>query len=95
MRTFNAGNAVANLWFDDGTVVYNLTGGDRCHGGQFERSTVISFVCNHDNLGRPVFLDETEDCTYYIAWHTDLVCPPDQVSYCGFFEIHVALFFRG
>lgn len=64
-----------NLQFDDGIVIQNMTGGDRCHNNQFERNTVVSFVCNdHHGLGQPVFLGETDDCTYQIAWHTNLVC---------------------
>ncbi|XP_045197868.2 cation-independent mannose-6-phosphate receptor-like isoform X2 [Mercenaria mercenaria] len=72
---YNAGKAVHDLWFDDGVVVQNLTGGDRCHNGKYERNTIITFVCNgHRGIGRPMFVDETEDCTYYISWHTNLVC---------------------
>lgn len=72
---YNAGNAIHNLWFDDGIVIQNLTGGDPCHNGQYKRNTIISFVCNeHRGIGRPMFIDETEDCTYYISWHTSVVC---------------------
>lgn len=74
-RTYNAGNIVSAPWYDDGTVVINMTGGDRCHNNQYERNTIVTFVCNdHRGIGRPIFIDETEDCTYYISWHTDLVC---------------------
>lgn len=78
-RPYNAGKALQDLWFDDGVVTQSLTGGARCHNNQFERSTIISFICNqHHGVGRPVFMGESDDCTYYIAWHTDLVCE-DQV----------------
>ena len=73
--SYNAGKVIHDLWYDDGIVVLNYTGGDRCHKNQYERNTIITFVCNrHRGMGRPVFVDETEDCTYYISWHTNLVC---------------------
>ena len=75
-RKYNAGNSVNDIYLSDvGDVGLNYTGGDRCHNNQYQRSTIITFVCSPDNgLGKPVYLDELEDCTYYISWHTNLVC---------------------
>ena len=73
-RAFNGGNVLSDVYYDDGIVVLNYTSGDKCHGGQYERNTVFSFVCSNSGLGQPVFIDETLDCTYYVAWHTNLVC---------------------
>ncbi|KAL4233045.1 Cation-independent mannose-6-phosphate receptor [Mactra antiquata] len=73
--TYNAGNSVHDLWYDDGVIIQNYTGGAKCHNGKYERNTIITFICNqHRGIGRPMFIDETEDCTYYISWHTSLVC---------------------
>ncbi|XP_052242423.1 cation-independent mannose-6-phosphate receptor-like [Dreissena polymorpha] len=75
---YNAGNVVSNLWYDDGVVIQSFSGGAPCHNNQFNRSTTVSFICNdHHGIGRPVFQSETDDCTYYIAWMTDLVCEID------------------
>ena len=71
----NAGNAVNPLSYDGKVVMQSFTGGEYCHGHKYQRSTYLSFVCNSNRgLGRPVFLGETDDCTYYISWHTNLVC---------------------
>lgn len=74
-KSFNAGNANAKLHLRNGIVSLNYTGGDKCHQGKFNRNTIISFVCNPSaNLGEPLFIDESDDCTYYFSWHTNLVC---------------------
>ena len=69
--------ANSRLHFDDGVLYLNLSGGDACHHVAKKRETIISFVCNssygNDDLGKPVFISEV-DCTYYIVWHTSLVC---------------------
>ncbi|WAR08022.1 MPRI-like protein, partial [Mya arenaria] len=77
-RAYNGGDAVHDLFYDNGNVVQELSGGDPCHNNQFKRSTYITFVCNdHHGIGRPVFQGETDDCTYYISWSTNLVCEND------------------
>ncbi len=62
--------------FDDGLIWLNYTGGKSCHGGKFMRNTVIHFVCGSEGTGNghPVFVDESDDCTYYFSWHTELAC---------------------
>ena len=76
-HTFNAGKANSRLYFDDGVLYLNLSGGDECHHVAKKRETIISFVCSSDygneDVGKPVFISE-DDCTYYIVWHTSLVC---------------------
>ena len=74
-KSFNAGNANGKLQFENGIVFLNYSGGDKCHQGKFERNTIINFVCNPSaNVGQPMFIDESDDCTYYFSWHTSLVC---------------------
>ena len=74
---FNAGMANSRLHFDDGVLYLNLSGGDDCHHVKKKRETIISFVCHSNygkkDYGKPVFISEN-DCTYYIMWHTSLVC---------------------
>ena len=49
--------------------------GPKCHGDRYERNTIINFVCKEGSgNGLPVFVDETDDCTYYFSWHTELAC---------------------
>lgn len=74
-NSFNAGNANGKLQFENGIVFLNYSGGDKCHHGKFERNTIINFVCNPSaKIGQPMFIDESDDCTYYFSWHTSLVC---------------------
>lgn len=74
---YNAGKANSRLYFDDGVLYLNLSGGDACHHVKKNRETIIQFVCNssleRSDLGKPVFISEN-DCTYYIVWHTSLAC---------------------
>ena len=76
-QVYNAGKANSRLYFDDGVLYLNLSGGDPCHHVKKNRETIIQFVCNStlrsSDLGQPVFISEN-DCTYYIVWHTPLVC---------------------
>ncbi|GFR62204.1 cation-independent mannose-6-phosphate receptor-like protein, partial [Elysia marginata] len=70
--------------YDSGVITLTYTGGkDKCHG-QYERSTVIDFVCHHDQSGDagPHYLDEKSDCTYAFEWPTKAACPPHQVTDC-------------
>lgn len=72
---YNAGKANSRLYFDDGVLYLNLSGGDACHHVKKNRETIIQFVCNSSlgETGEPVFISEN-DCTYYFVWHTPLVC---------------------
>ena len=69
--------ANSRLYFDDGLLYLNLSGGDPCHHVKKKRETIISFVCSSgygdQDHGKPVFISE-DDCTYFIVWHTSLVC---------------------
>ena len=73
----NAGKANSRLYFDDGVLYLNLSGGDMCHHVKKNRETIIQFVCSSSlgssDPGKPVFISEN-DCTYYMVWHTSLVC---------------------
>lgn len=77
VNTFSAGMANSRLHFADGVLYLNLSGGADCHHVQKKRETIISFVCSSgygsQGHGKPVFVSEN-DCTYYITWHTSLVC---------------------
>ena len=73
----NAGNFNSRLYFDDGVLYLNLSGGEVCPKLKKKRETIIQFVCNSSlgssDPGKPVYISEN-DCTYYIVWHTSLVC---------------------
>ena len=76
-RRWNAGNANARLKFvSEGVLTLNYTDGKVCHHNHLPRNTVINFVCAADGVGTgaPVFIDETDDCTYFVSWHTELAC---------------------
>ncbi|KAL5011151.1 hypothetical protein ScPMuIL_013456 [Solemya velum] len=74
-RHFSGGIANDRLQINDGIITLNYTGGDKCHDEKFERNTIISFVCSEGSgTGTPQYIDESGECTYYISWHTDLVC---------------------
>jgi hypothetical protein len=87
-RHFNAGNATAELTMVDGIPTMTYSGGDICHHNKVHRTTVVSFVCTHqdlsaeaaDSFGRPTF-DAEDECVYYMSWHTSLACQR-QVDQC-------------
>ena len=74
----NAGNYNKRLSYDDGVLSLNYSGGEVCSHSKTQRQTLISFVCDSkavaDGLGKPVFVAETDDCSYYFTWHTRLAC---------------------
>lgn len=42
-------------------------------------------ICNRLTLlSQPVFLKETEDCTYMFEWHTPFACPPYKSIDCSY-----------
>ncbi|XP_070567815.1 cation-independent mannose-6-phosphate receptor-like [Ptychodera flava] len=77
-QSYNAGNYNKNLFYDDGILFLNYSGGDPCHSNKFTRNTILNFVCAQDkdttDFGSPVYIDESDDCTYFFSWHTPLVC---------------------
>lgn len=74
-NNWNAGNYNTRLYYEEGLIWLNYTGGKRCHSDQYERNTIINFVCKEGGgNGFPVFIDETDNCTYYFSWHTQLAC---------------------
>nr|XP_060609655.1 cation-independent mannose-6-phosphate receptor [Anolis sagrei ordinatus] len=78
-----AGLQTAKLTFENGLIKINYTNGETCHK-IYQRSTAIFFYCDtHTNL-EPVFLKETEDCTYMFEWHTPLACPPFRSVDCSY-----------
>ncbi|KAB5540056.1 hypothetical protein PHYPO_G00096970 [Pangasianodon hypophthalmus] len=79
-----SGLANQNLTLDDGIIMINYTHGETCHT-IYERSTAIMFSCDHGkNLGTPVFIRETADCTYLFEWQTALACPPFKTTSCSY-----------
>ncbi|XP_033118003.1 cation-independent mannose-6-phosphate receptor-like [Anneissia japonica] len=75
-QSFDAGHFNQHLSFDSGILMLNYEDGKPCHQAQFTRSSIINFVCPHEDgvIGQPVFVDESQDCTYYFSWHTSLAC---------------------
>lgn len=64
--------------FENGALLLRLTGGEKCHAGQFERATTIEFVCDPDatpdTAARIQFLGETDDCEYRFLFRTNAAC---------------------
>uniref|UniRef100_A0A6J0UVP4 Cation-independent mannose-6-phosphate receptor isoform X1 n=1 Tax=Pogona vitticeps TaxID=103695 RepID=A0A6J0UVP4_9SAUR len=78
-----AGLHTTKLTYDNGLIKINYTSGETCHK-IYERSTAIFFYCDpHPDL-EPVFLKETEDCTYMFEWHTPFACPPFKSIECSY-----------
>uniref|UniRef100_A0A8D2Q893 Insulin like growth factor 2 receptor n=1 Tax=Varanus komodoensis TaxID=61221 RepID=A0A8D2Q893_VARKO len=78
-----AGLHTTKLTYEDGLIKINYTSGDTCHT-IYQRSTAIFFYCDlHPDL-KPVFLKETEDCTYMFEWHTPFACPPSKAVECSY-----------
>lgn len=64
------------------TLTYE-DGKGHCHG-KFNRTTVITFLCDHSTYGTagPTFINETNECTYMFEWSTVLACMPFEMSDC-------------
>nr|XP_006818196.1 PREDICTED: cation-independent mannose-6-phosphate receptor-like [Saccoglossus kowalevskii] len=77
-QAINAGIYNRKLFYNDGIISLNYSNGDPCPDNKYHRNSIFSFICNQDgdigNLGVPVYLDDTDECTYYFSWHTPLVC---------------------
>ncbi|XP_074663133.1 cation-independent mannose-6-phosphate receptor-like, partial [Tubulanus polymorphus] len=72
----NSGNVNSKLQYYGGVLTLNYTGGDTCSPDhKHPRNTIISFVCNHANIGTPQYIDSDKDeCTSRLYWHTNLAC---------------------
>ncbi|KAK3097797.1 hypothetical protein FSP39_013248 [Pinctada imbricata] len=74
-RKFKGGNANSQLHYNDGILFLNYAGGDKCHQGKFERSSIINFICSESaGRGHPEYIAEEDDCTYQFYWYTNLAC---------------------
>uniref|UniRef100_A0A670YH54 Insulin like growth factor 2 receptor n=1 Tax=Pseudonaja textilis TaxID=8673 RepID=A0A670YH54_PSETE len=78
-----AGLQTERLTYENGLLKINYTGGDICHK-VYRRSTAIFFYCDPNPNLQPVFLKETEDCTYMFEWHTPFACPPAKSVECSY-----------
>uniref|UniRef100_A0A8C5WXI9 Insulin like growth factor 2 receptor n=1 Tax=Laticauda laticaudata TaxID=8630 RepID=A0A8C5WXI9_LATLA len=78
-----AGLQTERLIYENGLLKINYTGGDMCHK-VYNRSTAIFFYCDPNPNLQPVFLKETEDCTYMFEWHTPFACPPAKSVECSY-----------
>lgn len=72
-RHWTGGKLNANLTYNNGILFLNYTSGDPCHNGLFNRNTLIEFSCG-TGIGDPQFLYESNECTYFFSWKTELAC---------------------
>ncbi|CAN7989555.1 unnamed protein product, partial [Ixodes hexagonus] len=81
----HAGVPNSEVTYKNGLITLTYTEGHGDCKGSNNRSTVISFVCDHSASGRqgPTFISESEDCTYAFEWRTSLACPPIVESECS------------
>ncbi|XP_013417456.1 cation-independent mannose-6-phosphate receptor [Lingula anatina] len=75
-HSYNSGIANARLQYDDGSLMLNYSGGDKCPNTGLSRNTIITFVCGAQGsgTGTPQYIDDVDGCTFYIVWHTELAC---------------------
>ena len=75
-RAYNAGNATKIIFFMDGILTMNYSGGDVCQQNSAHRSTIVNFVCAPAGVGHgsPRFDGERTHCSYFVSWHTELAC---------------------
>ncbi|XP_062980546.1 cation-independent mannose-6-phosphate receptor [Elgaria multicarinata webbii] len=78
-----AGLHTTKLTYENGFIKINYTNGETCHK-IYKRSTAIFFYCDPNPKLEPVFLKETEDCTYMFEWNTPLACPPFKSIECSY-----------
>ena len=76
------GHAATAPELSQGSLVMRFLNGDKCHG-TYDRSTVIFFQCDpFGKMGKPTFLQETDDCEYVFEWTTAAACPEKLASPC-------------
>ncbi|XP_050026519.2 cation-independent mannose-6-phosphate receptor [Dermacentor andersoni] len=81
----DAGKPNSTLVYRNGFVTLTYAQGSGGCKGSFNRTSVITFVCDHSTMGwqGPEFLSESEDCIYTFEWRTLLACPPIIKSECS------------
>ncbi|CAN7984751.1 unnamed protein product [Ixodes pacificus] len=81
----HAGLPSSAVTYKNGLITLTYSEGYGGCKGINNRSTVITFVCDHSASGRqgPAFLSESEECTYAFEWRTSLACPPIVESECS------------
>ncbi|XP_067674216.1 cation-independent mannose-6-phosphate receptor-like isoform X2 [Haliotis asinina] len=80
----NAGKANSDLIYNAGELSLRYTDGKaNCHQ-KYNRTTIITFTCDHTKDGKkgPRYLREDGDCTYQFEWPTSYACSPHKVSDC-------------
>jgi hypothetical protein len=78
------------LTYDSGEITITYSDGkSNCHR-KYNRTTSITFVCNHavDGLAGPHWLEETSDCAYRFEWPTKRACPPFKIGDCSIRDSH-------
>lgn len=81
----DAGKPNSTLVYRNGLVTLTYAEGAGGCKGSFNRTSIITFVCDHSTMGweGPEFVSESEDCTYTFEWRTMLACPPIVKSECS------------
>ncbi|XP_037281587.2 lysosomal enzyme receptor protein [Rhipicephalus microplus] len=81
----DAGKPNSTLVYRNGLVTLTYAQGSGGCKGNFNRTSVVTFVCDHSTMGwqGPEFLSESRDCTYTFEWRTMLACPPIVKSECS------------
>ncbi|EEC20270.1 mannose-6-phosphate/insulin receptor type II, putative [Ixodes scapularis] len=81
----HAGLPSSAVTYKNGLITLTYSEGYGGCKGINNRSTVITFVCDHSASGRqgPAFVSESEECTYAFEWRTSLACPPIVESECS------------
>ncbi|KNC73869.1 hypothetical protein SARC_13572, partial [Sphaeroforma arctica JP610] len=65
----------------DGVVSLRYSNGQPCLSVKDgTTSTLITFTCKLGGLGEPVFVGETDECTYQFVWETELMCAQKQAE---------------
>jgi insulin-like growth factor 2 receptor len=76
------GHASSAVSLVNGAVVLNMTGGKPCHSGASIRSTLITFLCGTEPVGKPQFVTETLTCEYIFVWYTAAACGTPKQTEC-------------
>eukprot|EP01134_Creolimax_fragrantissima_P006778 CFRG6778T1 len=78
---FNLGVANDEVRLNYNQLVLTYSDGDKCvngNGAHVKARTVITFTCMHmhdeGDLGAPVFVTKTPECSFMFEWETPLAC---------------------
>uniref|UniRef100_A0A3Q2XYE7 Insulin-like growth factor 2 receptor n=1 Tax=Hippocampus comes TaxID=109280 RepID=A0A3Q2XYE7_HIPCM len=79
------GHVTSGPTWDTSVLKLQYSGGQACPDGVRNRSTIIRFKCDKDQVqdSRPTLISAIEDCLYTFVWFTAAACPLNSSQHDG------------